>query len=590
MATVTGEEHSRSGERIGGVLVNRDIPAQMSDGTVLFSDIYRPGGEGLFPVLLIRQPYDKTHAETFVYHHPSWYARHGYIVVSQDVRGRWKSEGEFYPFRYEMQDGYDTVEWAAALDGSNGMVGMYGFSYGGLTQLFAAGARPPHLACICPALTASQCYEGWTYRSGALSLAFVVSWALYLARDTARRRGLHDLEQELHEALAHAQDQFSLLPLTRNALLIRENIAPYFFDWIRHPEYDDYWKSWSIDRMFEQISVPALHIAGWYDIFLSGNVNNYAGITAYGAGKTAREGQKLLIGPWFHSPWSPLAGPVDFGKEGRNRVNELQLRWFDYWLKDVPNGIMDEPRVSFFLTGKNRWEDTGSWPPAGCRQECLFLHSTGTANSLFGSGTLDRCVPGEEPEDVFVYDPADAVMSLGGHSCCLIGITPMGPADQRPIEILNQVLVYTTGRLTEELQVSGQVNGVLWASSSAVDTDFTMKLVDVHPDGKALNLAEGILRCRYRGSQGQGVLLEPGNVYRFEIGIGQIGHIFLAGHRIRLEVSSSNFPQFDRQTNSGNVPAQDGFGQIRVATQQVWHNRARPSHLILPVVPAGKRG
>lgn len=571
--------------RMGNISIETDVPARMRDGTILFADIYRPQGSGPFPVILLRQPYDKTQAETFGYAHPFWYAQQGYMVVSQDTRGRWKSQGEFYPFRDEMTDGYDSVEWAAGLPGSNGRVGLYGFSYGGATQLMAAVMQPPHLTCMCPGFTGSQFYEGWAYNGGAFALAFNMSWAHFLALDIAKRRGLTDLQQDLCKAvMGGVVGHYTHMPLSRFPGLQRDDIAPYFFDWINHPTYDDYWKQWSIDERYDRIAVPALHFGGWYDIFVNGTLKNFCGIQERGANATSRNNQMLVVGPWYHDPWDRIIGQMDFGEEAGNIVDDMQLRWFDYWLKGRDNALMAEPSVRVFIMGENRWRYEDRWPPKGMRFVEHYLHSKGRANSLNGDGILDHDPPGDEPPDVYTDDPHTPLPSLGGHSCCNPAVAPIGPADQRLLEAFNQVLVYTSEPLKEDLTLIGPVTARLWVASSAVDADFVVKLVDVHPCGKAINLTEGILRARYRASLEHPSLLKPYEVYQIEIRVGNTCAVFKAGHRIRVDICSASFPTWDRNTNSGNVPATDDYSKIETAMHVVFHDAERASRVILPVV------
>jgi len=566
------------------VTLSRDVPGRMRDGVVLYADVYVPDGDGPFPVLLMRTPYDRTQAHTVTFPHPTWYARRGYMVVIQDVRGRWTSEGEWYPFAHEAEDGYDTVEWAAALPKSNGRVGMYGFSYDGATQLLAAAEAPQHLACIVPCLTGSEYYDGWTYRGGALHLAFVESWGVLLAQDTARRRGLRQLEEMLHTSFSVTGLGFTNLPLEEYAPLRRDAIAPWFFDWLRHPSRDDYWERWSIARRYGQIQVPALHLAGWYDIFLDGSIRNFAGLRAGAGDRRSRDGQRLVIGPWHHLPWASMVSGWDFGEEARNCIAEEQLRWYDHFLRGTENGVTEGPPIRLFVMGENRWRDEDEWPLRGTRAAEFFLHSKGMANSLDGDGWLDQKRPGEEDADVFVYDPRTPVVSLGGRSCCRYTLAPMGPADQRPVEITNGVLVYTTPPLTDALEVTGEVSVVLFAATSARDTDWTAKLVDVHPDRRAINVADGILRARYRDSLSTPALVDPGAVIEYRIDLGATSNLFKAGHRIRLEISSSNFPCYDRNLNTGSEQAGAWISDAVVATQTVFHDPQHPSRLVLPMV------
>lgn len=570
------------GIRVAGSIVERDVMAEMRDGTMLVADVYRPGsGEGPWPVLLIRQPYNKAHAETFSYAHPSWYASHGYMVVSQDIRGRWASGGEFSPFRHEAEDGYDSVEWAAALPGSSGKVGMYGFSYGGLTQMMAASLAPPHLTCICPAFCTPQLYEGWAYNGGAFALSFNLTWAMYLATETAGRKGLYGYEATLWKSLQSMHDWWLWLPMESFPLLRAHDLAPYFFEWIHHPSYDAYWQRWSVERLYSRVKVPALHIGGWYDIFRDGNLILYEGLRAQAGSTEARENQKLVVGPWYHNPWSRILGPCDLGMDAASPVDDLQLQWFDFWLRGMENGIMGEPRVRYFMLGENRWREDATWPPGKAQPLVLYLHSRGRANSLSGNGFLGAAIPAEEVPDVFVYNPMDPIPSVGGQSCCIPGVCPMGPADQRQVEAINQVLVYTTPPRVAPFCIAGRVTARLFVATDVPDTDFCVKLVDVSPSGKAINLTSGILRAKYRESPETPRLLFPGTIYEISVNGGSTAAMIGKGHCIRLEVTSSNFPCWDRNTNSGNNPMKDTYADIRVATNQVFHDREHPSCLIL---------
>ncbi len=579
-----GRYKSDKTENIGGVIVERDISCRMRDGTLLFSDIYYPESEDVYPVLLLRQPYDKTHALTFAYKHPSWYARKGYIVVSQDVRGRWRSEGEFEPFIHETNDSYDSVEWAAGLACSNGRVGMYGYSYGGMTQIYAAISQPPHLTCICPAFTPSQCYDGFIYRGGALSLAFVISWSLCLARDTARRKVRFDLEAELDSKLSSGKNIFNMLPVSNVPILRATGLAPYFIDWLNHPSYDEYWKKLSIFENYDKIRVPCLHIGGFYDACLEGTVKNFQGIRECSLDKTTQENQRLILGPWYHNPWVPATGIENFGSEARNCVDNAQIRWFDKWLKGIDDTKIDESAVQYFISGEKSWHSAPVWPPRQSNPVQYFLHSDGTAHTRWGSGYLDETKPLIEPADVYVYDPRSPVPSEGGHSCCMPVLTPMGPADQRAIEDIMQVLVYKSPLLTKHLVIAGPVKVIVWASINTPDSDITVKLVDSNPSGCAINIGEGILRSCYRESFDKRVKTEPGVIYKYEIECGNAAHRFNVGHQVLLEISSSNFPHWERNTNSGNIPALDGYKDLRVATVQVFHTSVFPSVLILPVI------
>lgn len=566
------------------VTIEHNVPARMRDGVTLYADIYRPLADTPLPVILMRTPYDKTLALDAGHKPALWFARQGYIVVIQDTRGRFASEGEFYPFRYEMEDGYDTVEWAARLPGSNGKVGMYGFSYVGATQLLAAVMQPPHLTCIAPGFTASDYYDGWTYRGGALSLAFAVSWALGLAFDDAIKQGRPEVARDLQQMLQRLPEGYWYLPLSELPLLRQNHLAPYFFDWLAHPTWDEYWKRWSIRTRYAQIQVPALHCGGWYDVFLEGTLENFRGIRAQGATETARKGQRLLVGPWIHSPWTSRVGELDFGPAAANPVDDAIIRFFDYWLKGIDNGVGRELPVGLFVMGENKWRYENDFPPRRARPYRYYLHSTGRANSLNGDGALDLNPPGEEPSDGYNYDPFWSVPSRGGQSCCEPQLAPMGPYDQREIEARNDVLVYSTPPLEHDLEVCGTVTATLYASSTARDTDFIVKLVDVFPDGRAINLCEGMLRTRYRSGLEQPQPIEPEVVYEYQIVVGSTCNLFRAGHRLRIDISSGSFPMYDRNPGHGGEIARATLLDFHAARQQVFHDARYPSHITLPII------
>ena len=574
-----------------------NIAVTMRDGVTLYADVFRPDGDGPFPTILQRTAYDKTTALTNTMLDPIKAAKAGFAVVIQDTRGRHASEGEFYAFRDDINDGYDTVEWAAAQPWSNGKVGMYGASYVGATQWLAAIARPPHLLTIVPTVTASNYHDGWTYQGGAFELGFNMSWTL-LQLTLANFKNLSGVQNiprerrtELVEAIDGMTEGFLSLP-TKDYSHLDSGLASYYYDWLAHPDFDDYWKELCIEEHHSEIDVPALHVGGWYDIFLGGTIRNYLGMKESGANDTARGGQKLIIGPWQHGArGTSMAGRHYFGVLADAMAIDLDgihLRWFDHWLNDRPlsdekNGIMDEAPVRIFVMGDDVWRDEREWPLARAQETKYYLHSGGKANSKHGDGVLGIQVPDGEPSDVFLYNPADPVPTTGGALCCNPYFAANGAYDQNDVEERADVLVYTTPPLERDLEVTGPVTVTLWAATSAMDTDFTAKLVDVCENGCARNLTDGIIRARYRESMSNPSLLEPGRAYRYGIDLWATSNVFKAGHRIRLEISSSNFPRFDRNTNTGNIIAEDT--ELRPALQTVFHNGQQASYVSLSIVP-----
>jgi uncharacterized protein len=562
------------------VTVERGVTAAMRDGVVLRADIYRPKADGQFPVLLQRTPYNKSGAATFAFKA----AATGYVVIIQDVRGRYDSDGDWYTFKHEANDGYDTVEWAGTLPYSNGKVGMWGGSYVGATQMLTAIAHPPHLAGVCPVVTASNYHENWTYQGGAFEQWFNQSWTSGLAQDTFA----HAVKKNTNALGGAWKLPLASYPLFNfsdpaSAPISTATLAPYFLDWLAHPTYDQYWKQISIEEHFGDINVPVLSIAAWYDIFQGGSLRNYVGIKAHGGSEAARKGQHLYVTIGGHAGGGRKIGEVDFGPAAAEfDEDEITLKWYDYLFKGVQNEFAGKP-VKIFVMGSNQWREEDDWPLARAQNAKYFLHSTKSANSLRGEGSLSTASPRSESPDHYVYDPSNPVPTMGGPLCCDSQHLAPGPRDQRPVEARDDVLVYTTPAFTQDTEVTGPVSLELFAKSSAVDTDFTAKLVDVGPDGFAQNLTEGIIRARYRDSQEKTNLMNPGQVYKFTIDLWSTSNVFLKGHMLRLEISSSNFPRFDRNLNTGEDPAL--AKSFVAATNTVYHDAEHPSALILPLVP-----
>lgn len=557
------------------VTIERGVPIKMRDGVTLRADICRPKAEGKFPLLLTRTPYDKNRTVDFCLKA----AARGYVVVAQDVRGRYASEGDWYPFKYESQDGYDTVEWAAALPYSNGKVGMFGGSYVGATQYLAAIAKPPHLAGICPDVTASNYHDGWAYQGGAFEQWFDESWTTGLAENTISRR------EELDSDVVRWTPTLPLLSYPVFETPSATGLAPYFTDWLAHPNYDDYWKQWSIEDHYAQIQVPVFSMGAWYDIFLGGTLRNYARLKNEAGTEAARRGQRLMIYVGGHAGGSTekKVGAVDFGDKLPFDLEEVTLRWYDSLLKGIVNGLDHEKSVKIFVMGKNNWREEDDWPLERAKATRYYLRSTTPANGLQGAGTLLPAAPAEEKPDQYVYDPNDAVPTIGGPLCCQPLPTGVGPQDQRSAEARGDVLVFSSPAFTQNTEVTGPISLDLYVSSSAVDTDFTGKVVDVWPNGFAQNLTEGILRLRYRNSPERPELGNPGEIYHITVDLWATSNVFLPGHKLRLEVSSSNFPRFDRNLNTGKDQARETH--MIKATNVIYHDKSRPSALVLPILP-----
>jgi len=570
------------------LLIERDVDATMRDGTVLRANIYRPEVSERLPVLLLRTPYNKNGGTDFCLRA----AARGYVVVAQDTRGRYASDGEFMPFLDDLQDGYDTVQWAAELPWSNGDVAMWGGSYGGWTQWAAASQNPPALKTLVPLVTFTDIYRDLLYPGGALSLGVALTWCLG-AEAGARMGRLEMTDDEsaaLRAAFLEAIDQttvrqrFERLPLLDDPLLGREDLAPGYVRMLRERHIAD-WKAGALLDQAAEASIPALHAGGWYDLFASSTTGSFSALQKRSATRQGREGQRLIMGPWAHGPVTSTVGDAEFGVRSSGLFLDLEettLQWFDHWLKGKSFDWLKEPPVRLFVMGENRWRHEESWPLARAVETPYYLASEGNANNLHGDGRLASKAADAAPPDRFTYDPGDPVPTHGGGLCCWAPALPPGAYDQRKVEERQDVLVYTSEPLQEELEVTGPVRVILWASTSAVDTDWTAKLVDVGPCGYARNLCDGIVRARFRDPMQPG-LVNPGDVIRYEIALGPTSNLFLPGHAIRMEISSSNFPRFDRNLNTGQDSAISA--EMVTAKQTVYHDAERRSCVLLPVVP-----
>ncbi len=567
----------------------------MRDGTRLAADIFRPDAPGRFPVLVSRGPYGKEGYLDQPNHSMWFFPKNGYVFVNQDCRARFDSEGDYYdPVFQEAQDGWDTVEWAARQSWSTGRVGTTGQSYLGATQYTLAGMNPlpPHLQAMAPVSASSDFHQSWVYHTGgAMEWGWMVPYTIFKGRNTLERAGRSDLLTQMDEYVLppgnFAQpltDRWYLhLPL-RDWIDRLKEAAPYFHEYFDQELDGPYWWRANLLKNLGGVKIPMFHVSSWYDIFLEGALNSFQAIRERGASELARNNQRLLIGPWAHirpftEPNSGGAGDIDFGDNARIELHDYLLRWFDHWLQDIDSGITGEPPVYLFVMGENRWRQENEWPLARTHYTPYYLHSQGSANTRHGDGSLSTVPCGEESHDQFVYDPQDPAPTAGGNTL----IIDYGVADQGAVEDRADVLAYTSEPLERDLEITGPIRVHLYASTSAVDTDFTAKLVDLRPDGYAQNLQDGIIRARYRTSVAQPSFVQPGQVYRYTIDLGSTSHVVKAGHRIRLDVSSSNFPRFDRNPNTGAALGVDD--QLEAAQQTVHHSGLYPSHVELPVIP-----
>lgn len=551
----------------------------MRDGIRLDTNVFSPPGPHRFPAILVRTPYNKgldlpTGFVAFV--------DHNYAVVIQDVRGRYASEGTFDGLDQEGPDGYDTLTWIARQAWSNGKVAMAGGSYLGMAQWKVALLNHPALKAIFPVVSGSDDYLDRFYSpGGALKLGHRLLWL----SENLRLAG--SAPRPFREFVDHLPLRSSDRAATGQTLALYQKL-------IDHPAYDSFWKNKSVQEKLDQMRIPVFSVGGWYDNYVESDLAAFAALSRLPGRHAAMN--RIVVGPWPHNMSIRFPG-VDFGADSSAPIRGYQISWFDHWLKGTPetghphsSGLWHEAKaevadapIQIFVMGVNRWRAESEWPLARTRPTALYLSSKGHANSLAGDGVLEWQAPRKVKADTFIYDPKTPVPTRGGAICCNPKIFPWGPMDQRAVETRPDVLVYTTKPLETDLEVTGTVRLILSAATSAPDTDFTAKLVDVFPGGEARNLTDGILRMRYRSGLDKVTLSQPGNVYPLAIDIGVTSNVFQAGHRIRLEVSSSNFPRFDRNPNTGKAVADETT--LVAARQTVWHGRRFASYLMLPIVP-----
>jgi uncharacterized protein len=575
--------------------IERDVMVTMRDGIALATDVYRGEHGTPGPALIQRTPYDK-HLNALYLHAATIdlidAVEAGYVVVVQDCRGRFGSMGEWQPFVHESDDGYDTVEWAAAQPWCDGHVGVYGNSYAANAALQVAVAAPPHLDTVFSYMGGALMPEGWVRTNGALELSFMFFWLTRGAWQTLYRSDYDEdtresLSRTLTAAAGRPRRVIDHLPVLEMPGLQPE-LVPFWEDWVDRRDTSEEWRRADVVERIDALRVPVLHVSGFFDNFGVGHTALERALATHDDPLVSGE-SRFILGPWDHeaymSPRPSTAGEIDFGPTAPNgfRLNsEIGRRWFDRWLRGDETSIASEPRVSFFETGSDRWVGAKSWP-APHEQRDLYLASAGAANTRFGDGWLTwEPNAASAPHDEFSYDPNDPVPTMGGRTLC----PPLGMAgvvDQRSVEERQDVLVYTMPALEEPLLVAGEVQVVVFVSSDCEDTDFTGKLVDLEPDGYCRNVAEGIVRLRYRDGLDHEAFLEAGEIVEVVIPLLHVGHEFQSGHCLRLEISSSNFPRFDRNLNTRVNPARGTPSDLRVARQRIHHDAEHPARLVLPI-------
>ena len=580
------------------VRVEKSVMVPMSDGVKLSTDLYFPEGAGdKLPVIVIRTPYDKNPWRGERY--PSYtFAGQGYVVAVQDVRGRYESEGEYIVSAADAKDGVDMVNWAAVQSWSNGKVGTYGCSYLGENQMEMARLRNPNHAAMIPQAAGGSRNYFACYLGGAFELSGCLGWF----RESGSKLYFRAPPGTARETFLQNRDYFKVEPtlpkidyrqvwrhLPLLDMMNKASGPPT--DWegfVSHEPGDPWWDQFGYVKDTDRFNVPALHINSWYDFGVADTLKLFNQLSRRSETPVAGNNQFVIISPTVHCS---SEGASENTMVGERNVGDAQfdfwgtyLKWFDYWLKGIDNGITKMPKVQIYVMGRNKWRAEQEWPLARTQFTKFYFHSDGNAHSRFGTGTLSTAAPDKEPSDVYVYDPKTPTPSVGGPLCCTgTADAPSGVFDQSDVETRQDVLVYSTPVLKEGVEVTGPLEVVLYVSSSAPDTDFTAKLIDVYPDGTAFNVQESILRARYREGFDKKVWMKPGEVYPLKIDLQATSNYFGPGHRIRLEISSSNFPRFDRNLNTGGT--QFNETEWKVATNTIHHSKLYPSHIVLPVIP-----
>lgn len=551
------------------VIEEMDVKVTMRDGVRLSTNIYRPDAEGAFPVLLVRTPYGNGVAGEKSRHY--WAAR-GYVLIMQDTRGRYESEGVFYPAIYEAADGLDTQKWISEQPWCNGKIGTWGGSYVGMTQWMPALEGSPYLNALFTTVPFTEIYTV-VFQNGALRRRLFSEWYSMMTapygidEDAYKKNDIDRMDRTLPVVEQDKEAGWRM---------------PYFRDVVGHPERDLFWKPVEFEGKYKNIHAPVYILAGWFDLFTGQNLKNFVELQKSAAGTNLKGTHRIIVGPWGHGVSADgKVGDMDFGKESTFDATQMMLRWFDYHLKGIDTGVKNEPPVKIFVMGDNVWRNENEWPLARAKTTRYYFHSGGKANTKGGDGFLSLKTPAEELPDTFLYNPDDPVPSQPDGTT--FSDFRNYPVDHSNLEDRKDILVFSTPFLTEETEVTGPVSVVLYASSTAKNTDFTAKLLDVYPDGKAIYLCDGIIRTSFRNGPVNTTNIEPGKVYAYTIDCWATSNVFKKGHRIRVEISSSNFPRFDRNLNTGRDFATET--EWEEATQTVYHDSRYPSCLVLPIIP-----
>jgi uncharacterized protein len=594
----------------GAVRVDSNLMIPVRDGIRLSTELFRPARNGVavderFPVLLQRTPYELAPSEK----QAEYFARHGYVVALQNIRGRYKSEGKFLKVQpADASDGYDVIEWLAKQPYSNGIVGMWGTSFAAHMQAGAAQLHPPALRTLVINMGGmSNAWDHGVRFRGTYEMGRQLTWAWEQLAADAPNPAVKKLLQD-----EKVEDWYAAQPMRRglNPLSVDPLYESWYMDFFEHADYDAFWKdpmvNWS-EHYAETSDIPMIQIGGWYDIFLAGTFNNFVELS-----KLEKSPQRILVGPWtHHGNTRPYAGDVSFGADAA--INDFDtsfhLRWFDHFLKGTPNGVERDAPIRLFIMGTGDghkdsdgrlfhggyWRDEATWPIAGTRFVSYYFH---------GDGSLSPAKPSEQVSSTtYTFDPAHPVPTIGGGSSARLKDgaynqreDPRFPPSQPPylpLRARRDVVVFQTEPLTEDVEITGPINVVVYASSNRTDTDFTAKLVDVYPPSDAwpggfdLNITDAIVRGRYRATRDHAVMLTPGAVYPFTIEPFPTANVFKKGHRIRVDISSSNFPRFDANPNTGEPLGKNR--RMVTADNTIYHSARYPSHIVLPIAPARQR-
>jgi len=545
----------------------RDVKITMRDGVKLATNVFLPDGNGPWPVVLVRTAYNRN----FVYDRN--FLDKKIALVVQDCRRRYASEGDFYPFVNEAADGYDTLEWISNQKWCNGKIGMFGASYLAATQFYAVISGSSRISVLNPQFMTGDCWKQGYFCNGVFSLGLTWSWLCF--------------ETNSKTSEASVMPAFNVAELLRTLPLIDLDVksgmnkVKSYRDFVSNNRYSEFWKQFSLEGQYNKFQMPVLLIGGWYDYYPSEMLKIFCELEKHSKTKQVSESHKVIIGPWTHGiNHLTTLGEIDFGEDSL-KENDATVRWLDCVLHGRNISQFQKSPIRIFVMGKNIWRDEYEWPLARTKYTNYYLHQ---------AGNLSTTPPGKhEKPDTYDYDPLNPVPTISGNHSIgtynpgLYELAKPGPYDQSILETRNDVLVYTSDVLERDTEITGPITFILFASSSAPDTDFVVKLVDVHPNGKSINISEGIIRARFRNNvHGEPVLMEPGKIYKFNIEMMATSNVFKKGHRIKVYITSSNFPLWDRNLNTGNDPATDT--EMQVAHQTIFHDSLRPSHIILPVI------